>query len=100
MNTKLVTVPNNDEGKAFVQTLRKYLHNTPNYIMVRGRGPRKIHAHGDEWVHRNLRQDLPLRLSTHLAVYVNPRPTSRMKLVSKTIREWVEVPTKWAKARA
>lgn len=81
-------VPNNTEGQQFIQSLRKFLKGTPKTIKVRGRGYR----HGIT----KYRQDLPLSLSTSFAVYIEPRPTFRYKTVTKTVTEWVRVPTKWA----
>lgn len=89
MNTHFITVPNNTEGQTFVQSLRKFLKGTPKKVSVRGRGYR----HGVT----KYRQDLPIHLSERLAVYIGNRPTYRYKLVSKTVTEWVRVPTKWGK---
>jgi hypothetical protein len=88
MNNHLVTVPNNEEGKQFVASLRKFLKGTRNGVMVRGRGYR--------YGITRYRQDLPIDKSERLAVYLRPRPTHVYKKVTKTVSEWVRVPTKWA----
>ncbi len=94
---KFITVPNNEEGKTFITSLRKFLKNTPKRVKVRGRGPRKIHAKDNSyWTLRRLNQDLPLDLSTSFAVYIENRDTYRYKKVTKQVTEWVRVPTKWA----
>lgn len=85
---KFITVPNTDEGKQFIASLRKFLKNTPKTVKVRGRGYR----HGIT----KYRQDLPLEKSERFAVYIENRPTFRYKTVTKTVTEWVRVPTKWA----
>jgi hypothetical protein len=92
----LVTVPNNVEGQQFVASLRKFLKNTRNGVMVRGRGNRLKAAIADGASHARYRQDLPIRHAERLAVYLRPRPTYRYKTVTKTVSEWVRVPTKWA----
>lgn len=84
-----LTVPNTDEGKQFIASLRKFLKGTPKTIKVRGRGYR----HGVT----KYRQDLPLKLATSFAVYFENRPTFRYRQVTKTVTEWVKVPTKWGK---
>lgn len=86
-------VPNNSEGQTFIKVLRQLLKNTPQTIVVRGRGPRKPHVGIDGRSHRNLRQDLPLKVATHFTVYIMKRPTIRRHTITSG---WV--PTKWARS--
>lgn len=97
MSHCIVTIPNNEEGKQFVSTLRGYLKNTPNTVLLRGRGPRLRHMAAANMTARSIRQDLPLRFAERLAVYITKRPTHRLKRVMKP--SWELVPTKWANVK-
>lgn len=92
-------VPNNAEGQTFIRVLRQSLKGTPNGVMVRGRGPRKPHAGFEGRSHDRLRQDLPLSKATHFTVYITEKPRFRYVRQTKTVTEYVKVPTKWASAR-
>lgn len=98
--TEIKNIPNNEEGRQFIKSLRKFLKGTPKTIKVRGRG----HRHGI----RRYRQDLPLDKAERFTVYFESRPTHVYKKVTKTVVEtqtvqvpvtktvWERVPTKWA----
>jgi hypothetical protein len=59
----LSEVPNNDEGKAFIKTLRQHLNKDRYRIRLRGNAPPK-----GEW--RKYTYGVPLYAATKLRVYV------------------------------
>jgi len=59
--TYLCTIKNDKAGQDFIQTLREQLADVGKHIKLRGRG----HRRGI----KRYRQDLPLSLSTHFALY-------------------------------
>jgi len=84
-------VPNDDEGKVFLKQLKKHLRPSPFKVKLRGRGPR---GGGDRY-----RSLLPLRLATHVAVYIERKPNTTWKQVVDLSAPGgtrsVQVPTKW-----
>lgn len=109
MNTKhLVTVPNNEGGRLVVETLRQSLKGTPQRIVLYGRGHRfgRGNYHKSDRIvngvkisrlDNSLQGRLPLNISEKIAVYIQDRPKFRTKYVTKTVTEYVQVPTKWGK---
>jgi hypothetical protein len=63
----LSEIPNDDEGKAFVKQLKKYLNKTKWEVKVRGQHLKK----GLDWRQYNYGQ--PIDCSTHLRLYVNSK---------------------------
>ena len=59
----LKRIPNDEEGQAFVATLKKYLHKDRFTVRVRGQGL----VAGQNWRHHTY--GAPLNKSTHLRVY-------------------------------
>jgi hypothetical protein len=60
----LSEIPNDDEGKAFVKQLKKYLNKDQWEVKVRGQHLKK----GLDWRHYSYGQ--PISCSTHLRLYV------------------------------
>jgi hypothetical protein len=60
----LSEIPNDDEGKAFVKQLKKYLNKDQWEVKVRGQHLKK----GLDW--RQYKYGQPLSCSTHLRLYV------------------------------
>ena len=96
--TKFTNIPNNNDGKTFIKVLRQSVKNTPFRLSIRGRGPRKLWSI-DGYSYTRLRQDLPLDMSTHFSVYLVRKPLVRYVKTTKTVTEWVKVPTKWGKLK-
>jgi len=68
---KIFKVPNTDEGKAFLKLASKYLNKEDYTIAKRGRNPnRAVHAVAQGKRRGAYRQDVPLRFSTTIAVYI------------------------------
>ena len=88
-NHALVIIDNNAEGQQFLNTLRKYLRNTPKTVKVYGRGPRPAYP--------QYQNNLPPAMAERLALYIREKPTTRWKEVTRVVKEYVRVPTKWAK---
>jgi|TARA_R110000751_G_scaffold13631_3_gene45628 hypothetical protein len=63
----LKRIPNDEEGQAFVATLKKYLHKDRFTVRVRGQGL----VAGQNWRHHTY--GAPLKYSTHLRVYVEDK---------------------------
>jgi|SRR5579862_1262847 len=82
-------VPNTPEGQIFLKNLRKFLRPTPNQAILRGRGPRP----------RGYKSHLPKSMSTHFAVYIQKKPTTKwakvVDLNAPSGRREVLQPTKW-----
>ena len=89
MNHALCFVPNDDEGRAFLKQFRKYLRQSPNRVILRGRGHRR----------GRYRSSLPLEFSNRFAVYVEQKPKTVWKeiidLSAPNGKRNVMVPTKW-----
>ncbi len=63
-NTYLCTIKNDEAGHKFIRQLRdQYADLNIGRIKLRGRGPRRNI--------KRFRQDLPLSLSTHFALYLH-----------------------------
>jgi len=60
-NRYLCTIKNDEAGQKFIQTLREMFMDIGKRIKLRGRGPR--------CGIKRFRQDLPLSLATHFALY-------------------------------
>jgi hypothetical protein len=89
--SKLFEIPNNEEGREFIKTLRKHLRNSPKGIKLRGRGPRD-----GSYTQQN---SLRLGLSNRFAVYLYTKDTTRIeKVVDLSAPDgyrWISKPTKW-----
>tara|TARA_R100000951_G_scaffold97890_1_gene87702 strand:- start:1473 stop:1781 length:309 start_codon:yes stop_codon:yes gene_type:complete len=64
----LSEIPNDDEGRAFIKQLKKYLNKSTWDIKVRGQHLKQ----GLDW--RDYRYGQPIDCSTHLRLYVNKKP--------------------------
>ena len=60
--TYLCTIKNDKAGQEFIETLREQMADVGKHLKLRGRGPRRGI--------KRFRQDLPLSLSTHFALYL------------------------------
>jgi hypothetical protein len=58
----LCTIKNDEAGQNFIQTLREQLADIGKHLKLRGRG----HRHGI----KRYRQDLPISLASHVALYL------------------------------
>ena len=63
--------PNDDEGKAFVKQLKKYLNKNQWEVKVRGQHLKS----GLDWRHYSYGQ--PISCSTHLRLYVDKKKIKR-----------------------
>ena len=64
----LSEIPNDEEGRAFVKQLRKYLNKSTWEVRVRGQHLRE----GISW--KDYPYGQPINCSTHLRLYVNKKP--------------------------
>jgi hypothetical protein len=60
-------IPNNDEGREFVKTLKKFLNKEKYSMTVRGQGIRE----GESW--RDYAYSVPICKSSHLRVYIEDK---------------------------
>ena len=63
----LSEIPNDDEGRAFVKQLKKYLNKSTWEVRVRGQHLRE----GISW--KDYPYGQPIKCSTHLRLYVNTK---------------------------
>lgn len=86
-------VPNDDEGRAFIASLRKFAHYPHvRRIRLRANGPRVTHALADGESPRRYFQDLPMRHAEAVRVYMDTRSPAESWCASysQQAREWAE----------
>lgn len=67
-------VPNTDEGQKFLKLASKYLNKEDYTMAKRGRNPnRAVHAVAQGKRRGAYRQDVPLKFSTTIAVYIRTK---------------------------
>lgn len=64
---QLSRIPNDDEGRQFVETLKKFLNKERYSVRVRGQGLKS----GENWRHHQY--GAPLSKSTHLRIYIEEK---------------------------
>jgi len=87
-------VPNDIEGRMFINLCRKY-KNTGNYrIRLRGRHPKRKLVMALNNLKQNFTRDIPIKYAAEIAVYIDPLDRERyhtLGLTAKRMEEYLEL---------
>jgi len=78
-------VPNNDDGRAFLKQVRKYLNRANWKVRVRGRNENRKQYRAVTG--RKLKEDLPQKYASYFAVYVHSAALDQEIKELKDLRE-------------